>query len=180
MSLIPKLRALNSDRVLSFIESLRECGNLKTACDRAQIEREVVLILYDRHPIFRRKFDIALQEAGDHLESVAWDRSVNGYYEEAMTKDGGVVSLHKHDNRLLQFMVKGAKKEKYSDKIMHVGHDGGAIQIEHQTAINFDNLSDSDLKDLEILLYKAKNGDAIETDFEEVEDEQQPLLTQRA
>lgn len=146
------------------------------ACESGQISREVVGILYERHPIFRRKFDIAMEEAGDHLEGVAWERAVNGYYEEALTKDGEAVPLHKHDNRLLQFMVKGAKKEKYSDKVMHVGHDGGAIKIEHQDAINFDNLSDDDLKQLEIIMEKAKRGEAIDVEYEEIEGGQ-PLIS---
>jgi hypothetical protein len=152
---------------------------MKMACDFAGIDRAVIDVLYDRHPIFRKKFDYAMKDAGDHLEGVAYDRAVNGYYEEALTKDGDVVELKKHDNRLLQFMVKGAKKDKYSDKVLHAGHDGGALAIPMQHTINFDNLELEDLKLLENLLEKAKRGEAIEADYEELESEQQ-LLPARA
>jgi hypothetical protein len=177
VSLIPQLRALNKERVLSFIEELRLCGNMKMACEKSSLSREVVEVLYDRHPIFRKKFDYAIQDAADTLEGEAWRRAMYGYTKQLITKDGDVVDVTEHDNRLLFNMVKAAKKEKYSERVTHTGADGGAIQVE-QHVINYDKLSEDDLKSLLTLIGKAQAGDAIDADYEEVDE--QRAITQGA
>jgi len=65
---------------------------------------------------FARQWDEAVETGTEVLEGEATRRAVDGYVVTRYNPDGSVAwTEHRHDNGLLQFLLKGRKPEVYRD-----------------------------------------------------------------
>lgn len=95
--------------VKPFLAALSNTANIRFACQQAEIVRQTA---YDRrkaHPEFLRRWRIAMQEACDALEAVAWKRA------------------QAESDTLLIFLLKAHRPKKYRENVKH--EHGGSIGV---------------------------------------------------
>ena len=97
----------------TFLEALRQSGNVRAACQKANITRQNAYTAKAKQPVFRKAWDDALADAVDALELTAWKRA------------------HEHSDGLLKFLLKAHRREMYGDHQRHEisGTEGGAIEL---------------------------------------------------
>ncbi len=100
-------RARNEKRVAKrngwqklFLETFRNNGNVRAACEYADVERWVVERALQTDDEFAQKYDEAENAAVDLLVSEAWNRAKNG------------------SDRLLEFLLKAHRRDVYGDRPM--------------------------------------------------------------
>jgi len=95
-----------------FLESLRETGNVRLACEAAGKPRRTVYNWRDRWTTFEDEWDDALEDACDTLEREAWIRATEG-----------------QSDRLLMFLLKAHRPNKFKERaaVEHTGEAGGPI-----------------------------------------------------
>ena len=86
--------------MILFIERLRDSGNVRMSCEASGLPRSTAYYWRDRFVTFRNEWDDAMEDACDILEATAWQRAV---------KEGS--------DRLLMFLLKAHRREKYSDRV---------------------------------------------------------------
>jgi hypothetical protein len=120
----------------AFLEALAETGNVTEACRVAGIARRTVYGWRNFWPDFRELWDEAAALGVEALEDEA-RRRANGY-DEPLVDKGRLTGdkIKKYSDTLTIFLLKGAKPEKYKDRIASEvsGPDGGAIKIDDATA----------------------------------------------
>lgn len=105
-----------AERVEKFHKTLATTGNVSEACRCINISRTSA---YERRKVdksFAEIWDDAMEAAGDRLESVAVARAVDGWQEPVFFKGKPTSTVHRFDNRLLTFLLRGAKPEKYRER----------------------------------------------------------------
>jgi hypothetical protein len=113
-----------------FLRALREERSVTAACLRAGIDRTAAY----RH----RRDDAEFAEAWrgvdtaitDDLEREAIRRAVDGVEEPEFYKGEIVGSTRRYSDSLLQFLLKGRRREVYGDRTELTGADGGPIQLQ--------------------------------------------------
>ena len=125
-SLHPKrsevLEADRLERRTIFLSELRKRGNVRDACVAAGInDRSGMYKLRNNDADFARDWDDAMAEAADALESEAHRRGVEGVIEEVFYQGDVVGYVERYSDSLLMMLLKGAKPEKYRERIEHSG-----------------------------------------------------------
>jgi len=92
--------ASNRKRMARFLDRLGDTGNVRAACEAAGVPRRTAYNWRKRFATFAADWDEALENACDILEGEAWRR--------AITQDS---------DRLLMFLLKAHRREKYSDRV---------------------------------------------------------------
>jgi len=105
-----------------FIEVLSNSANVRAACRAAGVNRATAYRHKERNAGFREEWAQALQEAGEVLEAVAWQRA------------------KEKSDLLLIFLLKALMPEKYRETsvLQHTGAGGGPIQHETRTVSELD------------------------------------------
>ncbi len=115
----------------AFLAAYAECGNISEAARIAGVNR---LSHYEwmHDERYAEVFEQATEIAGDHLESVARHRAVDGWLEPVFYQGVQVGVILKRSDQLLMFLLKAMRPDKFRDNatIRHTGPTGGAIQIE--------------------------------------------------
>jgi len=118
-----------------FIARLRECGNVKLACDATNIDRATAYRHREDEEGFAKQWQVALEDASDVLEKEAWRRAVTGVKEPVFGKGEGVGAgteivgaIRKYSDVLLIFLLKGANPDKYKDRVK--AEVSGEIHVE--------------------------------------------------
>ena len=78
----------------AFLAAFRELGNVRLACEAADVGRSSHYRWLDQDPEYREAFDLAKEDAADILEAEAKRRAVEGVEEPAgwyKGQAGGVV-----------------------------------------------------------------------------------------
>ena len=91
-----------------FLEGLRKYGTVLEGCKSAEIDRTTAYRWRKKWAWFAEQWDLALEDAADTYEAVALERC----------------KIDDKSNALLQFMLRGMRKEKYSDR-KEIEHSGG-------------------------------------------------------
>jgi hypothetical protein len=123
-------KAANQD---AFLAAFREVGNIYRAAQLVKMDRTQHYRWLD-DPEYRARFADASDDAVDSLETEARRRAVEGVDEPAgwfQGTAGGVV--RKYSDTLLIFLLKGARPEKYRDRLEHTGKDGAPIEVAQLT-----------------------------------------------
>lgn len=108
-----------------FLDSFLETANVSRACRVASINRATHYDWLASDPEYAEAFREAEEHAADLLEAEARRRAVEGVEEPAgwyQGKPGGTVT--KYSDTLLIFLLKGARPEKYRERIEHTGAGG--------------------------------------------------------
>ncbi len=114
---------------LDFLEHMKATGNVTGAAAAVGKARSGAYALRARDKEFADAWDDAHGQFVDMVEGEAVQRAVHGT-QRAVTYQGKVTDhvMDKSD-RLLEFILKGHRPERYSDKMRLAGHDGREIII---------------------------------------------------
>lgn len=140
-----------------FLAALREMPVIRHACEAVGINRSTAWRARETDESFRAGWDDAMEDAIDKAEQEALRRGVTGWhepvidkgrlawaYERYETADPGVfdyrpvldakgqpvpLTIKKHSDALLQFVLKGRRRTTYGDKQEITGSEGGPIAI---------------------------------------------------
>lgn len=93
------MRKRHKQKLLRALKAYREFGTMKDACETADISRSSLIAAIKRYPKFAREWENAYEDYLDMLEHAATTRAKSG------------------SDRLLMFMLKGGRREKYSEGI---------------------------------------------------------------
>ena len=118
---------------LHFIPALREAGIVSRAAEKAGVSPQAVTALRNRSAEFDEMVMEALEYAVDGLEHEAMRRAQKGV-SEAIYYQGEIVGVRQtYSDGLLQFLLKGRRREVYGDKQEITGADGAPLQIDSTT-----------------------------------------------
>ena len=92
-------RKWTDKREQEFLRWLREGHTVTYACDKLDINHSTAYKHRSEDDEFRQAWEEAREAGADKLEDVALDRAFQG------------------SDRLLEFLLKGAKPEKYKDRV---------------------------------------------------------------
>jgi hypothetical protein len=138
----------------AFLKELSRTGNVTAACAAARIGRASAYEHADRHKDFEEAWRDALEASADLLELEAHRRAHDGVDEPVIYQgelcgfwadaDGNVVAkgaagarlipltVKKYSDRLLEFLLKARRPEKYRERIdvEHAGRNGRPIDTQ--------------------------------------------------
>jgi len=98
-----------------FLEVFRKCGNVSAAAEKAGIQRINHYKWLERDSKYAQAFRDAEQEAVDALELEARRRAQVGWDEPVYQAGRQVGTVRKYDSRLLMFLLKSLRPEKYRE-----------------------------------------------------------------
>lgn len=103
--------------MLAFCHVLADTGQVKLACKAIDVSRASAYVWRREVPEFRAAWDAAREMAAEALEDEAYRRAT-GYEEPVYNAKGELAgSITKYSDTLLIFMLKGAKPEKYRERV---------------------------------------------------------------
>lgn len=105
----------------AFCKALAETGNVKASCERAGLDQSQVYKDRMKNKAFAEVWAeaqaIAEARIGDELEQEAYRRAMEGNEEPLMYQGRKVGSVRRPSDTLTIFLLKGAKPEKYGDRV---------------------------------------------------------------
>jgi hypothetical protein len=119
--------------VFQFIPALRELGIVSRAAERAGVSTSAVSHLRNRSAEFDDMFTQAMDYAIDGLEAEAMRRAHKGVAEPIYYQGDIVGTKQTYSDGLLQFLLKGRRREVFGDKQEITGADGAPLQIDTTT-----------------------------------------------
>lgn len=104
-----------------FLSALSETGSVAESCRIADVARNSMYLWRKEDAEFARRWDSAVEFAGDLLEAEAFRRAHDGY--EKPIYQGGVLvgTVREYSDTLMVVLLKGLKRERYGDKVEHSG-----------------------------------------------------------
>lgn len=106
-----------------FLDVLRRTGNVSEAARAVSLSRSRAYQIRRTDQDFASAWDDAEAEAVDSLEAEAWRRAAEGIEEPLVSAgklvrwdDGTVVTLRRYNDRLLEFLLKAHRPEKFKDR----------------------------------------------------------------
>ena len=158
-----------------FLEALAEVPVVQYACDAVGIERSTAYRARKDDETFAADWADALEAGIDRAEREAFRRGVEGF-NEPLTHQGQItyqvrevidpdtnektfqrvldangqpipVTVRKHSDALLALVLKGRRKQVYSDRTEITGADGGAVKQQTVIITGVPNVNDFDPND---------------------------------
>ena len=103
----------------ALVEALAETGNVTRAAKAAEVGRRTHYLWLESDPEYVAAVQDAMERAADKLEEEAVRRAVEGVDEPVHYQGERVDTVRKYSDRLLEFLLKGARPEKYRERIDH-------------------------------------------------------------
>lgn len=100
-----------------FFFEFAKTGVLRRACKRAGISPTSVYYHQNKTPLFALRMKIYKDIGGDALEEEAFRRAVKGITKDIYWQGGVCGSEKVYSDSLLAMLLKGAKPEKYKDRV---------------------------------------------------------------
>lgn len=104
-------------RKRSFIEALRQIGNVTMVCVRLDMSRSQAYDWRAKDAEFRLLWDDAIEHAADLLEAEAWRRGVQGVERPVYQGGQQVGTVREFSDTLLIFLLKGIRPHKFRDRV---------------------------------------------------------------
>jgi hypothetical protein len=108
----------------AFLDALANGLSATGAANAAGIGRRTAYDWRKADPDFAAAWDLAVESGTDILEDEGWRRAVKGNVEPVVsmgkivyTKDGEPLTVTKTSDPILQFLLKGRRREKFSDRV---------------------------------------------------------------
>ena len=102
----------------AFLAAFRETGNVRLACETADVGRSSHYRWLDEDPEYLEAFGLAKEDAIDTLEPEARRRAVEGVEMPIGWHKGEPGAyVREYSDVLLIFLLKGAAPEKYRDRV---------------------------------------------------------------
>lgn len=115
---MPRIPAhVKNAQQLAFLASYKENGNVRLACEAAEIGRRTHYDWVTEDEVYAKAFAEAKEEAADALEEEARRRAVDGVEEPTgwyQGEPGGYV--RRYSDTLLIFLLKGTRPQKYRER----------------------------------------------------------------
>lgn len=112
----------------AFIDAVRETGNITAAARSVGASRGHAYLRRESHPDFARRWDEALEESLDLLESEARRRAERGTEKPVFYQGSECGQIQEYSDTLMIFLLKAHRPEKFRDKFEH--QHAGAVRIE--------------------------------------------------
>jgi hypothetical protein len=130
----------------AFLAAYAEIGNITRAAELANISRQSHYEWLRDDPNYPALFRSADEQASERLEQEARRRAVEGVEKPVFHKGEVCGTIREYSDTLLIFLLKGAKPEKYHDRVRQEmsGPNGGPIE----TKIDMSGLTVEELKQL--------------------------------
>jgi hypothetical protein len=125
----PEIQVTLEDKLVTFLESLAECGNIGDACRDAQVTRKTVHTAR-KNPDFEKLYQQHLDLGISAIEDEATKRATVGTLEPVFWKGRRVASVRKKSDLLLMFVLKARRPELYRDTYNAPPADYGDAEIE--------------------------------------------------
>lgn len=124
---VPRRDGWTEEKQRRFIEMLADTGLVGAAAKSVGLTRESAYRLR-RSPhgaAFARAWDAARAHAGAFLEDVAFERAIEGVEHNVYDENGDVVCTKRvHNDRLLTFLLRHLKPERYGDYLIRKDAQG--------------------------------------------------------
>jgi hypothetical protein len=108
----------------AFLASYAHTGRVTHAAKAAQVNWRNHYLWLKADPVYAEAFATAKQMVGDWLEEEAIRRAKEGIVRPIYYQGAQVAEHLEYSDTLLIFLLKGAKPEKYRERLEHVGKDG--------------------------------------------------------
>lgn len=112
----------------AFLAAYRRTCNITASAAAAGIKPRQHYRWLENYPKYAAAFRRASVVAADYLESVAIERAAVGWEEPVFYKGDECGTVRRFDGGLMQFLLRGAKPEKYKQSAELTGVGGGPIQ----------------------------------------------------
>lgn len=138
-----------------FLRLLAELGTVTAAAAGAGISRDTAYRWKAEEPEFAAAWADAEEQAADDMEAEARRRAMAGVNEPVYQGGKKVGAVRRFSDTLLIFLLKGARPEKFRERVSaeHSGPGGGPIPV--AATVDLKALSDEELAQLEGLLTLA-------------------------
>jgi len=108
----------------AFLDALAHGLSVTGAANAAGIARRTPYGWRAEDPTFAAAWDTAMEAGTDILEDEAWRRAVKGNVEPIVSmgkvvygKDGEMLTVTKTSDPIIQFLLKGRRREKFSERV---------------------------------------------------------------
>lgn len=137
-----------------WLDTFRWCGMVSTACELMGISRNTVYAERQRNEDFALAWADAEEESTEAMEREAYRRAVEGVTTPLVSAGKHVTDVQSYSDRLLEFMLKSRRPEKYRDRV-DVNHSG---KIEKRVKVDLEKLDDNELDALERIAAKLEEA----------------------
>jgi hypothetical protein len=122
----PKSEEERAEAQTAFLAAFAETGTVTHGAKSSGISRQTHYNwLTDAG--YSERFSDAQEQATDNLEREARRRAVEGVEEPVYYQGEVVGKIRKMSDTLLIFLLKGARPDKYRERLEHTGHGGGPL-----------------------------------------------------
>lgn len=111
----------------AFLAAYRRTCNLTASAAAAGIGVRQHYRWLERYPKYAAAFERAQLVAADYLESCAIERATIGWEEPVFYQGDECGRVRRFDGGLMQFLLRGAKPEKYRERLDHEIH--GSVDL---------------------------------------------------
>jgi hypothetical protein len=119
-----------SENEVAFLEALADTCNVRLACETAHIARSSAYLWRQNDAEFAKRWDKAVLIGAEALEDEAIRRAREGWDEPVYYQGDQCGTVRKYSDTLLIFLLKGAKPEKYRERIdSNVNHSGNLSSL---------------------------------------------------
>jgi len=119
-----------------FVETLRETGIIKAACEKTGIHRKTYLQWLRRYEDFRLAKEEAIEDSLDSLEREAWRRA-KGYDKEVIYRGEPTGKTYKeYSDNLIMFLLKGRRRDVFGDRQEITGDKGAPLLANNQDRVD--------------------------------------------
>jgi hypothetical protein len=112
----------------AFLAAYRKTCNITESARAAGVGSRQHYRWLEKYPKYKAAFECAQVIAADYLESVAIERASIGWEEPVFYQGAECGRVRRFDGGLMQFLLRGAKPEKYKQSTELTGAGGGPIQ----------------------------------------------------
>jgi hypothetical protein len=140
-------RQIGQIKKQAFLASYAETGIISQSAKLCFIARSQIYEWLKDDPQFAEGMTEAEEKAVDRLEQEARRRAVEGVRKPVYQGGKKVGFVQEYSDTLLIFLLKGAKPEKYRERLSHeiTGKDGGPVEVRQLT----DEELDQRIKDMQ-------------------------------
>lgn len=119
----------------AFLSALAKIPNVTYACAQAKVSRDMVYKRRKKDPRFAAKWDSAIDQGVETLETSMWTRATFGRQENVWMKDEHgkpivVDTITKFDTTAAIFMLKAHRPALYRERLLLSSPDGEALRVE--------------------------------------------------
>jgi hypothetical protein len=118
------------------LEAVRTTCNITKACELTGLRRSSAYEWRAEDDEFRADWERAVEMGGDVLEDEAVRRAKDGVDEPVYQGGKLVGTVRKYSDTLLIFLLKGAKPQKYGDRMAH--QHSGRVTLEDLVCASYE------------------------------------------